>query len=85
MKFLRNFLAALSALIVFSIFGLVMLFVIVAVIGAEDKVSIKENSILHLKLNKPLVEIEGDDDPFANLPIFGDGNNNIGVVQLKKA
>lgn len=84
MKFLRSFLAAFSALIVFSIIGFAMLFAIVAVIGSKDEVSIKENSILHLKLNKPLVEIEGDDDPFAELPILGDGNNNIGVVQLKK-
>ncbi len=85
MKFLRNFLAALTALIVFFGIGLVMFFGVVAVMGASEEVSVKENSILHLKLNKPVVEIEGEDDPLAELPIFGGGNENIGVVQLKQA
>ena len=83
MKFLRNFLAAFTALVVFSSIGFIILAGIIAVVGAEDEISIKDNSILHLKLNKPLIEIEGEDDPLAELPIFGEDHNSIGVVQLK--
>jgi len=85
MKFLRNFLAAFTALIAFFGIGFLMFFGIVAALSASDNTIINENSILHLKLNKPIIEIEGEDDPFAGLPIFGEGNNNIGVVQLKNA
>lgn len=85
MKFLRNFLAAFTALIVFFGLGLVVFFGIVAVMSASDEVTVKENSILHLKLNRPIVEREGEDDPLANLPIFGGGQDYIGVIQLKKA
>jgi len=85
MKFLRNFLAAFTALIAFFGIGFLMFFGIVAALSASDNTIINENSILHLKLNKSIIEIEGEDDPFAGLPIFGEGNNNIGVVQLKNA
>jgi len=84
MKFLRNFLASLTALVVFSVIGFVMFLGVIAVMSADSEITVKENSILHLKLNKPLVEIEGEDDPLAELPIFGADKNNIGVIQLKK-
>ena len=54
-------------------------------ISASDEVTVKESSILHLKLNRPVVETEGEDDPLAKLPIFGGGKEYIGVIQLKEA
>jgi len=85
MKFLRNFFAALLALIVFSGIGMLFFFGLVAVLGASEEVTVSENSILHLKLNRPIVEVEGEEDPLAELPIFSGDNNKIGVVQLKEA
>jgi protease-4 len=85
MKFLRNFLASLTALIVFSVIGFMIFLGVIAVMSSAGEVVVKEHTILHLKLNEPLVEIEGEDDPLAELPIFGTGQSNIGVVQLKKA
>ena len=38
MKFLRNFLAAFTALVVFSSIGFIILVGIIAVVGAEDEI-----------------------------------------------
>ena len=85
MKFLRNVLATLTALVVFFGIGFVLFFSVVAVIGVDDEVVIKENSILRLKLNKPIIEIEGEEDLLVELLDFGRGKSSIGAVQLKKA
>lgn len=74
LKFFRGVLATIVGLIIFS---LLALFIGSAVIGyivsSEDEVEVAENSVLHLRLNKPIVERETGIpvDPFAVLA--GDG------------
>ncbi len=54
MNFLKNILSTLTAIVVFS---LIILFVaIIILLGSSSEVEVKNNSILHLKLNKSLVD-----------------------------
>ena len=85
MKFLRNLLAALVALFIFTF---LMFFVLLGIFssGSEDQLTeINENSVLHLKLNRPILEREVE-DPFEGLPMFIDfQDGGIGLMQLKEA
>ena len=66
MKFLRNLLAVLVGLTLFTgAFFLIMIGVISAIGSAEPKVTIESNSVLKLDLNRPVVE-RTVDDPFAD-------------------
>lgn len=81
MNFLRNFLASLLALVVFTIGGFLFFTLMISALGQEEAVTVKENSVLHLKLNKPIQEYEFE-DPLGELPVaFAPGA--IGLVQLK--
>ncbi len=70
MNFLRNLLAAiLGCLVAFGIL-FVMFFIFVALLGSgEDKVVIKDNSILELQLQRPLADYTGTSEvnPFSGI------------------
>lgn len=90
MKFLGNVLSVIVGLFVFSILSVLIIFGLIGIIASstgDSKVSVKENSILHLDLNgRTLVELTGDDDldlGFLGNPFGGDFN--AGLVNLKKA
>ncbi|MDH5476213.1 MAG: S49 family peptidase, partial [Cyclobacteriaceae bacterium] len=83
MKFLRNLLATVVGLFLFSFFGLLILFGIAASVGQEDKVNVSENSVLFLDLGRPIAEFAVD-DPLNDLPILGSNENVIGLIQLKQ-
>lgn len=81
MNFLKVFfsscLGAFVALVVFVL----LCFVMLASLGSEVPVTVKPNSILTLKLNHPITELEVD-DPIANLlPEASD--NSLGLLQIK--
>jgi protease-4 len=82
MGFLKNFfsscLGALVALILFTI----LLFAFIARVAEESPTLVDDNSVLHLKLNAPITELEID-DPVAEL--LPSGQPNIGLIQLKQA
>ncbi|MCC5928837.1 MAG: signal peptide peptidase SppA [Cyclobacteriaceae bacterium] len=83
MKFLRNLLATITGLFVFCF--LCVLFIAIIVASSEDKVVVKENSILHLNLNRAILEKERN-DPFSDVNFFtGESNRPIGLYELKKA
>ncbi|WKN40531.1 signal peptide peptidase SppA [Tunicatimonas pelagia] len=84
MIFLRNVLATLVGLILF--FGLIFAIFggIIAAASQEPEVEVKENSVLHLKLNKPIVERKMD-DPFSELPLPGFDDGTIGLLQIRSA
>lgn len=84
MNFFKTFGAALLALIVFSLLGIILLIVIISAVGSEEKLEVKANSVLHLELDVPITELE-QPDPFDGLPIPGAGEGNIGLIQLKEA
>lgn len=84
MKFLRNLLATIVGLIIFSIFSLFLFLAVVGSISAEKEVTVESNSILKLNLNKPFAEFEID-DPLSDVPFFGAEDDVIGIIQLKQA
>lgn len=83
MRFLSNILATILGLFIFMFLGIVIVGVIISAASSEKEVAIAENSILHLKLNSPIVE-RAIDDPFNELEILG-GEGSIGLVELKEA
>ncbi len=83
MRFLSNILATIIGLILFTFLGLIILGVIVSAASSEKEVTLADNSILHLKLNRPIVE-RAVDDPFNEIKLLG-GEGSIGLVELKEA
>lgn len=84
MNFLRNFFASLLALVVFSGLIVVLFIGIAAAIGSDQKVTIKENSVLQLKLDGRITELH-EEDPFGDLPLPGNESGKVGLLQLKRA
>ena len=85
MKFLRNLLATIVGLFIFT-FLMFVIFVAFIAAGEDDKlVELKDNSVLHLKLNKRILEREVE-DPFKGIPYFSSfQEGGIGLIQLKEA
>lgn len=83
MNFLKMFfsscLGAFVALIAFVIIG----FFFLAGLGSEAPVDVKPNSVLSLKLNYPITELELD-DPIADI-LPGAAEKTLGLMQLKSA
>jgi len=80
--FLRTVLATLVALIIFVTISLLLLFGIAGILSSQEQVTIKENSVLKIRLDRPIKE-RSIDDPLAEL--FPGDNTNIGLLDLKKA
>ncbi len=85
MKFLRTLLATIVGLFVFT-FLMFFLLIIIASSSADKKsVKLEDNSVIHLKLNKQILEREVE-NPFEGLPIFSDfKEGGIGLLELKQA
>ncbi len=84
MNFFKTFLAAFLAMVLFVFIGFIFFFVIIASLSSEEEVLVKENSVLHLKLDAQITELQLE-NPFAGLPVFGSEVPNIGLMQLKQA
>ena len=82
MKFLQNVLASLVALFIFSGLGFLFMIALAGIMTADKKTSISENSILHLRLKKPIAE-RSIEDPFAGFSIHSSGAT--GILDLKEA
>lgn len=89
MKFLGNVLAVIVGLFIFSILSIVVSFGIIGLVASsgDTKVTVKENSILHINLNgRTLVARTSEDN--VNFPpmggLFGE-DFSAGLVNLKKA
>jgi protease IV len=83
MSFLKSFftscLGAMAAMIFFAILGIIIL----AGLGSPQPVEVEPNSILSLKLNYPITELELE-DPIADL--FPDAaDQSMGLIQIKEA
>lgn len=85
MKFLRNLLATIVGLFVFT-FLMIFLVIIIASSGSDqDLVKLEDNSVLHLKLNKQILEREME-DPFEGIPMLSSVNEaGIGLMEFKEA
>jgi protease-4 len=83
MNFLKTFFAScLGAIVAFIV---IVLIGILFLVGAtsEEEVVIADNSVLHLRLDAPIVENRGDDE-LSGFP-FGPPVPMIGLIQLKEA
>lgn len=86
MKFLGNVLAVIVGLMVFSFIGIILFAGLITLSASEDTVSVKENSLLHLKLdNVVLVERTAEDQ--LDLSSFGPlaSQYQMGISNIKKA
>ncbi len=88
MNFFKAFLAScLGSLVAFIIFCLLAVFLIIGIatnLSSSDTVTtVKENSVLHLKLDVPITENEIE-NPFEGLPIPG-AVSSIGLLPLKRS
>ena len=87
MRFLSNVLATIIGLFIFFI---ISFFILVGIIGiaasSDDKVTIKENTVLHLNLDNKLLVERAQEEDFA-IPSFGPFSNvpSVGLNQLKTA
>jgi len=81
---MKNFLTSCAGTIV----GMLILFFLfigylISVASFEKPVVVDDGSVLHIKLDKPITELEVE-EPLANL-VPGTGNESIGLVQLRNA
>lgn len=70
MNFLRNLLAAIIGCLVAFGVVFIMFFVLISLLGSdEDAVTVKDNSILQLQLQRPIADYTGSDvmNPFAGI------------------
>jgi protease-4 len=82
--FLSSCLGAFVAMLLF--FGFIV-FVAIGIgqtIGSEKEVAVHENSVLHLKLDSEISELQRE-NPFAGLPVPGGDVHPVGILQLKDA
>src|SRR5258708_1133568 len=89
MNFFKTFLASCLGSLV-ALLALVLLLVaffsaLISNFSTDNaQTAIADNSVLHLKLNGRITEMEVE-DPFEGLPIPGADDPTIGLLQLKKA
>jgi protease-4 len=88
-QFLKYTLATLMGLFLFLVISILMIVGIgAAMSGGDSEFEVKENSILKLDLNRPIVENASteDDNPFATIPNpFFESTEKIGLIQILSA
>jgi protease-4 len=82
--FFSSCLGALAALILFCVLSVFILSGVIAALGSEKEVLVKDNSVLHLKLDAEITELQRE-NPLAGLPLPGGDVENVGLLQLKEA
>ncbi len=87
LQFLKYVLATIVGLFLFAIVSFFILIGIGAAVGSSsgDAVAIKDNAVLKLDLNRPIVEnVSDEENPFKSFGgPFADGSDNLGMVQLR--
>lgn len=84
MNFLRNLLASLLALVIFTLIGFLIFAGVIAGLRKQEQVVVTDRSVLHLKLEEPISEVEFN-NPFAELDFIPAAPTTTGLVQLKEA
>src|SRR5688572_1714181 len=82
LQFLKYTLATIVGLFLFSFLMFLVLVGIVAVASSDGEVSVEKNSVLELKLDKPIQE-RGGNDPFESLGLIGGMSNVYGLNEIK--
>lgn len=82
--FLSSCLGSLTALILFFFLSIFLIGGLVSGVSEEKKVKVDNNSVLHLKLDAQITELQ-QENPLAGLPIPGGDFQKVGLLQLKQA
>lgn len=82
MNFLKTFFASCLGSLVALMLITFFFFLVIGSLSSETEVIVKENSVLTIKLDKPITELELE-DPLAEL-IPGAVEESIGLIQLKQ-
>ena len=84
--FLRNVLATLVALIIFTGAIFVIFLIGIGIISStgEQPVDISDNSVLHLKIDRPILE-RSVENPFGDVVMFSGRATGVGLKELKEA
>jgi protease-4 len=83
MNFLKSCLAAFLALVVFTALCIFLVIGLLAGLSSKEEVKVADNSVLHLKLDAEISEMQ-QDNPLAGLPL-SNSTPNVGLLQLKQA
>lgn len=84
MKFLRNLLAVLAGLFIYSLILFFMMLGIISASSTKRTVKIEDNSVLHLDLDGIITERENE-DPLSQLNFPGTGFKEMGLLEMKEA
>jgi protease-4 len=89
MNFIKTSMATVVGLIIFSILITIPFFIFIGMIlsasSSDEVVKLEDNTVLHLKLTKPILEREVE-DPFEGIPMFSSfQEGGIGLMQIKEA
>jgi protease IV len=82
--FLSSCLGAFVAMILVALLFVFVLIGFVSGVSEEKQTVVQENSVLHLKLDAEVNEMQRE-NPLAGLPVPGGDARNIGVLQLKES
>src|SRR5688572_111071 len=84
-QFFKFVLATVVGLLLFFFIGFILMIGIAASAASDDEVSVEDNSVLELKLDKPIGE-RNEKDPFDGMgfPMLG-GSSNLGLQEIKDA
>jgi len=84
LQFLKYTLATIVGLVIFIILSFIILLGIGA--ASSDKVTVKDNSVLRLKFDRPIIERSREDDPFTEISSVINGTPAaVGLVQIREA
>ncbi len=83
--FLASCLGSLVALVVLVFLMIGLFSAAISSLSTDDKVvEVADNSVLHLRLNVPITELETE-NPFEGLPIPGADETSVGLLSLKSS
>ncbi len=86
LQFFKYVLATIVGIILLQIIALLVFFGIAGALSSDDKVTVADNSVLKLDLNKAIVDQAPDENPFSSFGgPFAEASQSVGLIQLKKA
>jgi protease-4 len=83
-QFFKYVLATIVGLFLFGFIGFLILIGLAVSAASDDQVTIDKDSVLELKLDKPIAERQ-DKDPFGSLGMPFGVRNNLGLQEIKDA
>lgn len=84
MKFLRNLLAVIVGLFIFSFLMFLLLVGIISVSSAEKTVKVEDNTVLRIEISGVITEQEAD-DPFSDIDFPAGTPRAMGLKEMKSA